>query len=151
MKKISSALLVLAFMLAMICVAVADDAVTPAKLEGAKIVTADEVKKILGQKDVHVYDMRKALNFGKGHLQGAVSLPFKWTVENEDPSKRQGEFNMSQLPQDKNAKIVFHSDGPSGWKSYYAAKTAKEAGYKNVMWYREGFDDWSKKGYPLEH
>ncbi|MBI4849868.1 MAG: rhodanese-like domain-containing protein [Nitrospirae bacterium] len=151
MNKCLVMLLVASFVFACAGIAMADDAPTPAKLEGVKIVTADEVKAVLGQKDVHVFDMRKALNYGKGHLQGAASLPFKWTTENEDPSKRAGEFNLAVLPQDKNAKVVFHSDGPSGWKSYYAAKIAKEAGYKNVMWYRDGFDDWSNKGYPLEH
>jgi len=144
-------LFVVSFVFAFTGITMADDAPTPAKLEGVKIVTSDEVKALLGQSGVHIFDMRKALNYGKGHLQGAVSLPFKWTVENEDASKRAGEFKMSVLPQDKNAKIVFHSDGPTGWKSYYAAKIAKEAGYKNVMWFRDGFDDWSKKGYPVEH
>jgi len=151
MKKLSIVFFAVALMFAIAGIAAADDVPTPAKLEGVKIVPADEVKALLGQKGVHVYDMRKALNFGKGHLQGAKSLPFKWVVDNEDPSKRQGEFDMTVLPEDKSAKIVFHSDGPNGWKSYYASKIAKDAGYKNVMWYRDGFDDWSAKGYALEH
>lgn len=49
------------------------------------------------------------------------------------------------------AAVLFHSDGPTGWKSYYASKAAAEAGYKNVMWMRAGFDQWSEKGYPVEH
>lgn len=151
MKKLLIVFFSVVFILAIAGMAAAEDPLTPAKLEGVKIIGADEVKAMLGQKGVYLFDMRKALNYGKGHLQGAVSLPFKWTVENDDPNKRQGEFDKSVLPQDKNAKIVFHSDGPSGWKSYYAAKTAKEAGFKNVMWYRNGIDDWSTKGYALEH
>lgn len=151
MKRLLIVFISVVFIMAITGMAAAEDALTPTKLEGVKIIGADEVKAMLGQKDVYVFDMRKALNYGKGHLHAAVSLPFKWTVENDDPNKRQGEFDMSVLPQDKNAKIVFHSDGPSGWKSYYASKIAKDAGYKNVMWYRDGFDDWSKKGYTLEH
>ncbi|MEW6601991.1 MAG: rhodanese-like domain-containing protein [Nitrospirota bacterium] len=151
MKKLLIVFFTVALMVALSGIAAAEEALTPTKLEGVKIVPTEEVKGILGQSGVYVYDMRKALNFGKGHLKGAVSLPFKWTVDNDDPAKRQGEFDMSMLPQDKNAKIIFHSDGPSGWKSYYASKIAKEAGYKNVMWYRDGFDDWSNKGYALEH
>lgn len=150
MKKTAATFLALVFMFALASMAMAEEVPTPTQLEGVKIVSGEELKGLLGQNDVHVYDMRKALNYGKGHLQGAVSLPFKWLTEGE-PSTRKGEFDMSVLPQDKNAKIVFHSDGPTGWKSYYAAKISKETGYKNVMWYREGFDDWSKKGYPLEH
>ncbi|MBI4687620.1 MAG: rhodanese-like domain-containing protein [Nitrospirae bacterium] len=151
MKRLTVTLSALVFMFAMTVIAIADDIPTPTKLDGVRIATSDELKALIGQKDVYIFDMRKALNYGKGHLKGSVSLPFKWTVENEDPGKRRGEFDLSKLPQDKNAKIIFHSDGPHGWKSYYAAKISKEAGYKNVMWYRDGFDDWSKKGYPVEH
>jgi len=151
MKKVLIVFFAVALMFAVAGNAAAEEVMTPTKLDGVKIVGSDEVKGMLGQKGVYVYDMRKALNYGKGHLKGAVSLPFKWTVDDDDPAKRQGEFDMSVLPQDKNAKIVFHSDGPAGWKSYYASKAAKEAGYKNVMWFRDGFDDWSKKGYALEH
>ncbi len=151
MKKLYVVLFAVALMFAIAGVAGAEDGPTPTKLEGVKIVPTDEVKALLGQKDVYVFDMRKSLNYGKGHLKGAVSLPFKWTADNEDASKRQGEFNQSVMPKDKNAKIIFHSDGPTGWKSYYASKIAKDAGYKNVMWYRDGFDDWSTKGYAVEH
>lgn len=150
MKKFTATFFILIFMFALASMALADSVPTPTSLDGVKIVSSDELKSLLGQKDVHVFDMRKALNYGKGHLQGAVSLPFKWLSEGE-PSTREGQFDMAVLPQDKNAKIIFHSDGPNGWKSYYAAKMSKAAGYKNVMWYRDGFEDWSKKGYPLEH
>lgn len=148
MKKLLTTLFVVSFIL--VGIAMADDVPTPTRLEGVKIVPVDEVKAILGQKGVHVFDMRKALNYGKGHLQGAISLPFKWITEGGDPSTRKGEFDISQLPSDKNAKVIFYSDGPTGWKSYYAAKTSKEAGYKNVMWMREGTTAWETKGYPLE-
>jgi len=151
MKKMLIVFFAVALLVAIAGITPAEEIPTPTKLDGVKIVSTDEVKAMLGQKGVYVYDMRKALNYGKGHLKGAVSLPFKWTVDDDDPAKRQGQFDMAVLPPDKNAKIIFHSDGPAGWKSYYASKAAKEAGYKNVMWYRDGFDDWSKKGYALEH
>ncbi len=150
MKKLAVTLIVSIFMFVMASMAMADEAPTPTSLEGVKIVSADDVKGLLGQKGVYIFDMRKSLNFGKGHFQGATSLPFKWLTEGE-PSTRKGEFDMAVLPADKNAKVLFHSDGPTGWKSYYAAKVTKEAGYKNVMWYRGGTEDWSAKGYTLEH
>ncbi len=117
--------------------------------EGVQMVSADVAKKMV-EEGMMVYDMRKALNFGKGHLPGAVSLPYKWTKKGH-PAERTGEFDMSKLPGDKNAKIVFHSDGPNGWKSYYASKAAIEAGYKNVMWMREGYSTWTEKGYAVDH
>jgi len=149
MKKILVVLSVLVF--AMASMALADEVPTPTTPpQGVQIVTADSVKDQVAQKEIQVFDMRKALNFGKGHLPGAISSPYKWTKKG-DPSQRTGEYDMSLLPADKNKKILFHSDGPNGWKSYYASKAAAEAGHKNVMWMREGFATWQDKGYSIEH
>ena len=148
MKILLVLILVVSF--GLVGIAMAEDVQTPTKLEGVKIASTDEVKALLGQKGVMIFDMRKALNYGKGHLQGAVSLPFKWVTEGSEPSQRTGEFDMSLLPSDKKARIIFYSDGPTGWKSYYAAKMSKEAGYNNIMWMREGSTEWERKGYPME-
>ncbi|RJQ16684.1 MAG: rhodanese-like domain-containing protein [Nitrospiraceae bacterium] len=148
MKKLFALFFVVSFLL--VGIAAAEDVPTPTKLEGVKIASTAEVKALLGQKGVYIFDMRKALNYGKGHLQGAKSLPLKWLSEGADPSVRKGEFDMAVLPPDKNAKIIFYSDGPNGWKSYNAAKMTKEAGYKNVIWMREGSAAWEGKGYPME-
>ena len=94
--------------------------------------------------------MRKAANYQKGHLPKAVSLPYKWTKKGT-PGKRTGKFDLSRLPEDKEASVLFHSSGPNGWKSYHASRDAKKAGYRNIMWMREGFSGWSEKGYPVDH
>lgn len=131
--------------------AIAEEVPTPTEApEGVKIIQAPEAKDMIGLKDIHIFDMRKALNYGKGHLPGAVSLPYNWTKKGH-PSERTGEFEMERLPVDKNARIIFHSDGPNGWKSYYASRAAAEAGYTNVMWMRDGFAVWEEKGYPIEY
>lgn len=117
---------------------------------GVQIISAADAKDLLTSGKAQIFDMRKALNYGKGHLPGAVSLPYKWTKKGH-PAQRTGEFDTSKLPQDKNATIIFHSDGPNGWKSYYASKAAVEEGHKNVLWMREGFATWSEKGFPVEN
>ncbi len=117
--------------------------------ERVTIISASAAKQLLSNSSVKFFDMRKALNYGKGHFPGAVSLPYKWTSKGQ-PNERTGEFDMSKLPKDKNEKILFHSDGPNGWKSYLASKAAAKAGYRNVMWMREGFAVWKEKGYPVK-
>jgi rhodanese-related sulfurtransferase len=150
MKKTLVVLMVSLFVLAVAGMAIAGKVPTPTDPPaGVKIVSADEAKGLI-LKGLKAYDMRKALNYGKGHLPGAVSTPYKWTKKGH-PSQRTGEFDESKLPTDKGTLIVFHSDGPNGWKSYYASKKAAEMGYTNVMWMREGFATWSEKGYPIEH
>jgi len=149
MKKAVVVLSVMVLVLAMTTMAMADKVPTPtAPPEGVTIISADDAKAQIST--IKVFDMRKALNFGKGHLPGATSAPYKWTKKGH-PSQRTGEFDVSKLPADKNQKILFHSDGPNGWKSYYASQKAAELGYKNVYWMREGYSTWDEKGFTVEH
>jgi rhodanese-related sulfurtransferase len=127
----------------------AEDLPTPTALAGGKIISADEAKSVAGK--AAIFDMRKALSFGKGHLPGAAPLPYgQKSGKSADFDATQDKFDMSQLPQDKSAAIVFYSDGPAGWKSYKAAVTAIRSGYTNVMWLRGGSAEWESKGFALE-
>lgn len=124
---------------------------TPKAIAGAKVITVDEGKALAGTKGVHFYDTRSPLNFGKGHVPAAVSVSYK---EKSDKSEgfdaSKDEFDLSKLPADKAARLVFYSDGPTGWKSYKAAVLAVKAGYKNVHYMRGGFADWEAKSLPVE-
>lgn len=124
---------------------------TPKTLEGVKVISAVEAKGLLDKKSAIFIDMRSAINFGKGHIPGATALPYKEISEFKvgfDSSK--DSFDIKKLPSDKNKAIVFYSDGPSGWKSYKAAFLARKAGYKNIMWLREGFKVWETQKLPIE-
>lgn len=149
MKKIPVFVFAMVFVFAKAGI-MADEMLTPASPpDGVTIISADEAKSLLEKTDAQLFDMRKASTYGKGHLPGAVSLPYTWTKKGH-PSRRTGEFDMSRLPADKNTAIVFHSNGPNGWKSYHAARAAIEAGYKNVLWMRDGYTKWLEKGYAVE-
>jgi rhodanese-related sulfurtransferase len=149
MKKTSRHVLAALFPLLLAAAMPVTAAETPTSLPGGKVVSADEAKTLVGK--AHFFDMRKAINFGKGHVKGAVALPYDEKSEKAssfDASK--DGFDKSKLPSDKNAVLVFYSDGPSGWKSYKAAVLAIRAGHKNVMWMRGGITEWSAKGQQLE-
>lgn len=124
---------------------------TPTTLNGAKVVSIEEARTLAASKAAVFVDTRNPMNFGKGHVPGAVTASYKEKsepVENFDAS--QDSFTMEKLPADKSARIVFYSDGPTGWKSYKAAVLAVKAGYKNVMYMRGGFAEWEAKGAPVE-
>lgn len=125
-----------------------DDPLTPTTLEGGKVVSVAEAKALLGK--ASFFDMRKAVSYGKGHVPGALPLPYD---QKSDKSPKfdssLDKFDMAQLPADKSAALVFYSDGPTGWKSYKAAVLAIRAGYTNVMWMREGSAGWEAAGFEL--
>lgn len=126
-----------------------DDPETPLTLPGGKVLSVDEAKTLIGT--ASLFDMRSAVSYGKGHLKGAVALPYGQKSEKSvDFDASKDKFDMSKLPSDKGAAIIFYSDGPTGWKSYKAAVTAIKAGYTNVMWMRGGTAQWEQKGFPLE-
>jgi len=129
--------------------AAADRVFTPEVLENGRVITTEEAKDLLG--NAQFFDMRKPLNFGKGHVEGASPLPYDQksakAVEFDASVDR---FDLSQLPTDKDQALVFYSDGPTGWKSYKAAVLAIRAGYTNVMWMRNGFAGWTAKRFPIE-
>ncbi len=122
----------------------------PASVEGARVVTAEELK-ALRTKGAKIYDLRKKAAYVEAHIPGAAYLKFdekSIKAVNFDP--RADTFDLAQLPPDKTALIVFHSHGPEGWKSYKAAVMAVRAGYTNVHWFRGGFAEWVQKGLPRE-
>lgn len=124
---------------------------TPKSISGAKVISIDEGKSLAAGKGVTFFDTRSPVNFGKGHVPQAVSVAYKEKsekVENFDASK--DDFDLAKLPADKSARIVFYSDGPTGWKSYKAAVAAVKAGYKNVHYMRGGFAEWEAKSLPVE-
>lgn len=130
----------------------ADDAPpTPTSLKGGKVISVEEGGALSKAKSAAFVDTRSTLNFGKGHVPGAVGAAYKEKsekVENFDASVDQ--FDFAKIPADKSAKIVFYSDGPTGWKSYKAAVLAIKQGYTNVMYMRGGFTDWTAKNLPIE-
>lgn len=124
---------------------------TPTVLKGGKVIDTVTAKQMAATKGVFLFDMRSAVNYGKGRLPGAKSLPYRENSEFKaefDATKDQ--FDLKALPAEKSATILFYSDGPTGWKSYKAAVLAIKAGYTNVHYYRNGTDDWVKAGNAFE-
>lgn len=113
---------------------------TPATLPGAKTVSAEEVKSLLGK--AVILDVRRKASFQEGHLQGAKSITH---AHNKDAKS----FDLSVFGSDKSATIVVHGHGTDGWSAVDAVNTAVKAGFTNVLWLRGGFKEWSDKGLPV--
>lgn len=122
---------------------------TPTLLPGGIIVSVETAKAL--HASARFFDMRKVINYGKGHIPGAVSIPFKPKSKKVvEFDKTKDQLDVSKFPADKNAAVVFYSDGPYGWKSYKASIIAINSGYRNVKWMRSGYGNWKNSGYTVE-
>jgi rhodanese-related sulfurtransferase len=129
--------------------ALAEDPVTPTTAKGVQVISVEQARDLLGK--APFFDFRAAVNYGRGHIKGAVALPYDQKsekVEGFDASK--DHFDKAKLPSDKKTPMVFYSDGPTGWKAYKAAIVAAQGGYSNVKWMRDGTAAWVAKGGALE-
>jgi rhodanese-related sulfurtransferase len=116
---------------------------TPVELPGVTILSLEAVQHLVGQPDVRIYDLRKKASYVEGRIPGAISIARYYDAAAE-------KLDTSFLGADYNRPIIFYSHGVAGWKSYWAAKAAIRAGYRNVMWFRGGYADWEDRGLPIE-
>jgi rhodanese-related sulfurtransferase len=131
-------------------VAGASAADTPDTLAGVKIVSAETARKMGGQ-GVPLIDTRVATEYADKTIKGAKSVPYREKSAKEvkfDRSK--DEFDLSKLPADKNAPLVFFCNSGECWKSYKASVVARDAGYKQIHWLRGGMPEWVAKGLPTQ-
>ena len=123
---------------------------TPASLAGATLVNAEQAKKLMDA-GAPMVDTRVANEYVDQHIKGAKSVPYKEKSGKDvkfDP--KEDSFDLSKLPGDKNAAVIFYCNGAECWKSFKASKVAIDAGYKKVNWLRGGIPEWKAKGYPVE-
>jgi rhodanese-related sulfurtransferase len=123
---------------------------TPATLAGVKNVSADDVKKMLDS-GVPVIDTRVAAEYAEKTIKGAVSVPYKEkSAKDVGFDASQDQFDLSKLPANKAAPLVFFCNAGECWKSYKASVVAQKAGYTKINWFRGGFPEWSAKGLPTQ-
>ena len=80
-----------------------------------------------------------------------VHIPYEGEIESTDAQipYNQTAKQLSQYPEDKNAKIVLYCR--SGRMSAIAAKELVKAGYTNVWNLDGGMVAWEQQGLPLKH
>jgi rhodanese-related sulfurtransferase len=87
----------------------------------------------------------------KDFLLVNVHIPYQGEIPQTDlfVPYNQIEENLSQFPQDKEAKIVVYCR--SGSMSAIAAKTLVKLGFSNVWDLDDGMVEWERQGYELIH
>jgi len=137
MKKIF--LVLLAMILFAACQSQAEETGQVVSIDGGsyKNISADELNSLLKNKDFVLVN---------------VHIPFAGDIPNTDLSIPYDQINessyLSQLPADKNARIVLYCR--SGRMSQIASEKLVELGYTNIWNLRGGMDEWEQAGYDLK-
>ena len=100
---------------------------TPTALEGAKLVTADDVVKAQSAGAV-IVDTRVASEYAEGHIKGALNVPYREKSEKAvgfDAGK--DEFNLAKLPADKAAAVVTATGRNAGRASRVRQRPSRAA------------------------
>jgi rhodanese-related sulfurtransferase len=116
----------------------------------SKLVTGEEVSSAGGSyKNVTPKELNSMLK-DKDFVFINVHIPFAGNIAGTDLSipYDQIEQNLSQLPADKNAKIVLYCR--SGHMSQIAAEKLVALGYTNIWNLKGGMIDWEKEGFAVE-
>ena len=123
---------------------------TPETLAGAKVVNAAEVKK-LGDAGAALIDTRVAAENAEKTIKGAKGVTYKEkSAKQAGYDASQDQFDLTKLPADKAAPIVFFCNGPECWRSYKASTAAVKAGYSKVNYFRGGMPEWVAAGLPTQ-
>lgn len=86
-----------------------------------------------------IIDSRKASDHAKGFIEGSIHL-----VDTDTTPE-----TLAKVVPNKAAPVVFFCNGIKCGRSGKAAKVAIAAGYSKVYWFRNGWDEWLAKGFPI--
>lgn len=115
-----------------------------------KLVTAEQARD-LQAKGAPLIDTRVAAEYAEKTAKGAVSVPYKEkSAKDTSFDRKLDSFDLAKLPADKGAPVVFFCNAGECWKSYKASVVARDAGYKQVHWFRGGMPEWATKGLPTQ-
>ena len=113
---------------------------TPDTIDGTKKVTASEVVDLVGSlENLVIIDARKPADRAAGYIEGSVGL-----VNTETTPE-----SLAKLVATKETPILFYCNGEKCGRSVESAKNAVAWGYKEIYWFRGGWDEWSSEGLPV--
>ncbi|MCX7902629.1 MAG: rhodanese-like domain-containing protein [Burkholderiaceae bacterium] len=123
---------------------------TPEKVEGVRVVGAEEVAQLVA-KGVPAFDVRVTAECNEKTIKGAICNVYREkSAKVPDFNKAEDQFDLSKLPADKTKPVIFFCNSGDCWRSYKASVVARDAGYKQVLWFRGGMPEWTAKGLPTQ-
>ena len=113
----------------------------PLNLESGSYLTIEQTYTLLTEGRSLFIDSRYRDEYEQGHIKNAVNLPGR--TAREELMKF-----LKSVPKDQ--QIVTYCSSPACNSSRRLAGFLTYLGYKKVLIYLEGFDEWKAKKYPIE-
>jgi len=112
----------------------------PASIQNVSIVSAEAViELILNNPQLIVIDSRKKNEYMKGHIEGSINILNTELTEQK----------LKRISPDKSTTILFYCNGARCLRSSDSIKKAKSWGYKQLIWFRGGWKEWTEKRLPI--
>ena len=119
--------------------AVAEESKTPDYIDDVTLVGAEGMIELIERiENLVIIDSRIPGDRHKGYIESSVSLP-----DTETSCK-----SLSNIISKKTIPALFYCNGVKCGRSAVALNIAKKCGYKELYWFRGGFEIWLKKGFP---
>lgn len=105
-----------------------------------KIVTLEQMKRLVAGGNAVLIDARNAEEFEKGHIKGAVNIPY---MEVEKYFETLLEFPADTL-------VVIYCNNPECPLGRSLMKFMEQMEFKKLFLYDDGWDGWVNAGMPIE-
>lgn len=130
---------------------------TPASIAGVGNIKAKEIADRIADKDVVIVDARNPWKKESFRIKNAKHNEFFHMNNIMGLPNLRGNLSLASLRKEKetfeggsdnpiganfNDTVIVYGQNEYDWNAYKAAIMLSSVGYKNVYWYRLGFDDW---------
>ena len=116
-------------------------AATTAQNDGGDQISLDQARKLFEQKAALFLDARSREDYLRGHIRGALSLPW------QEVDDRMAAV-ASRLEGDK--IIITYCDGANCTLSHHLARYLKDMGFTRVRVLKNGWSRWRQNSLPVE-
>ncbi len=121
---------------------VGNPVISPETIQGTRIVNSEQlIEAVSDTPGLILIDSRVAADRNDGFIEGSVNLT------DTDTSCA----SLAGIVPGKTSPVLFYCNGIRCGRSAKAAEVAVACGYSNVLWFRNGMEEWLDKEYPVVH
>jgi rhodanese-related sulfurtransferase len=112
----------------------------PDEIPGVTKVNAEGVVNLSEKtSNLIIIDSRVSGDRNQGYIEKSISLP----------DEKTNCASLGKVIPKKSSPTLFYCNGVKCGRSVVAVRIALKCGYKNLYWFRGGYEEWIQKNYPF--